>query len=126
MKNVVLGSMLALALVASTANAASRIVCRGGDVSISVDVDVLESNPPQSSISVKRNGQDWGSYSAFTDYREMETFPVQYYWGFKSHDGTKSLVVSTTQPQTRGPRKATGAYTYNKATSPIRLTCSLY
>jgi len=126
MKKFVVCSVLSVAaLAASDSFAARQISCRGGEVTIHVQIDVLESNPPQSSISVKRNGQDWGSYSAFTEYLELESFPVQYQWRFPDHDGNKTLIVTTKQPASRGPRAANGTYIYNRATSPIPLKCSV-
>lgn len=127
MKNLVLGSLLFVAVVAaSEAKAVGSITCKGGDVTIRVDIDVLESLPPQSMVTVKRNGKDWGSYSAFTDYREMETFPVQYYWGFADRNSNRILTVSTTKAPTRGARSARGTFKYNPATSPLVLNCLLY
>jgi hypothetical protein len=127
MRNVVLSSLFVLAaLAASNAEAARRISCRdGGGHTVTVDIDVLESNPPQSQVTVKRDGDDWGSYSSFGEYLELESFPVQYQWRFPDHDDKRLLVVSTTQPAGRGLRKARGTYHYNRATSPLQLTCTV-
>lgn len=124
MRNVVLGFMFCVvALVASESQAASRINCRSGEYSVDVDIDVLESNPPQSQVTVQRYGTDWGSYATFTEYRLLKSNPPQYQWRFESRDTDSLLIVTTAKPEGRNPRTAKGTYRYNKATSPLFMDC---
>ena len=126
MKAVSVALFTTLITFAASAEAASRIVCRGGEFKVVVDVDVLESLPPQSQITVYRDDKKWDAFSAHTEYLELESFPVQYQWRFEDRDEGKLLIVSTKQPVGRSGRAGKGTYHYNRATSPIPLQpCSI-
>ena len=102
-----------LALVGSTflmASSPSIVECTGNrGTKIQVEVDVLESNPPQSQISVTSFGGEKSGFSAFTEHVVIETHPSidQYVW--KSRDGFLRLTV-----ETRDGRSGKGSYSVGR------------
>lgn len=112
-----------LVLVASTfafaQPALQEVTCESNEVKIQVQVDVLESNPPQSSISVDFGNGDTSGFSAFTQYLTIETNPSIDQWTWVSHNNAQRLVV-----ESRDGRSGTGMY-YIGRRRGIELTCTL-
>ncbi len=88
-------------------------------IQIDIEVDVLESNPPQSSINiVSRDGIPTG-FSAFTQVTSIETNPPIDQWTWVDHNNTRRIVV-----ESRDGLSGNGTYFVGRMRG-IELSCTL-
>ncbi len=94
--------LVLLALVSNVVLATPSTVSCVGErgTKIEVLVDFLESNPPQSQVSITRFGEERDGYAAFTEHVVIEIVGGldQYTW--KDRNGFRSVTVETVDGKT--------------------------
>ena len=86
-------AVIAMALMASPAFALTTIICTDAPYELELEVDVLKSNPPQTTWSLRKDGKEAGKGSVEKAFEGVDGFLHTWIWTFQGEQFVAGIAL---------------------------------